>query len=360
MADVRLLHITKRFGATLAVDDVSLDVADGSFTTLLGPSGCGKTTTLRMIAGFFAPDAGDIVIGGTRVNDLPPHRRETAMVFQEYALFPHMTVFENVSYGLRMRGVAATELRRRVRDALELVGLTAVDDKFPSRLSGGQQQRVALARALVVRPQVLLLDEPLSNLDAKLRVRVRTEIRLLQQRLGITAVYVTHDQEEALAVSDRVAVMNRGRLQQVASPLEIYHRPQNRFVADFVGLANFIDAEGTGARRVRAGRHELTVGREVTGPVTLVLRPEAVQLLPQKSPDAVNVLPGRIEAMSFLGTLARYWVDVDGTRWIVDVPSPGDAMLSGEVYLEILPERIHILTERASSQSPQSPQSPQS
>jgi ABC-type Fe3+/spermidine/putrescine transport system ATPase subunit len=343
MADVRLLHITKRFGATLAVDDVSLDVADGSFTTLLGPSGCGKTTTLRMIAGFFAPDTGEIVIGGTRVNDVPPHRRETAMVFQEYALFPHMTVVENVSYGLRMRGVGAAERRRRVDDVLDLVGLTGVGDKFPARLSGGQQQRVALARALVVRPQVLLLDEPLSNLDAKLRVRVRTEIRLLQQRLGITAVYVTHDQEEALAVSDRVAVMNHGRLQQVGSPLEIYHRPQNRFVADFVGLANFVEAEGTGTGRVRAGRHELVVNGGVSGSVTLVLRPEAVQLRRVPPTDAANVLPGRIEAMSFLGTLARYWVDVDGSRWIVDVPSPGDEVLSGEVYLEIPPERIHIL-----------------
>ncbi len=347
MADVRLVRISKRFGSTLAVDDVSLEVADGSFTTLLGPSGCGKTTTLRMIAGFYAPDEGDILIGGERVNDLPPYRRQTAMVFQEYALFPHMTVFENVAYGLRMRGVEPVEARRRVSDALDLVGLVRVTDTFPSRLSGGQQQRVALARALVVRPQVLLLDEPLSNLDAKLRVRVRTEIRLLQQRLGITAVYVTHDQEEALAVSDRVAVMNRGRIQQVASPLEIYHRPQNRFVADFVGLANFVEADAAGPGRVRFGRHQLTVASSAAGPVTLVLRPEAVQLRRERPPGVDNVLAGRIAAMSFLGTLARYWVDVDGMRWIVDVPSPGDETMSGDVFLEVPPERIHILNAEA-------------
>ncbi|HEY3249271.1 MAG TPA: ABC transporter ATP-binding protein [bacterium] len=357
MADVRLSHITKQFGATLAVDDVSLEVADGSFTTLLGPSGCGKTTTLRMIAGFYRPDRGEILIGGDRVNDLPPYRRPTAMVFQEYALFPHMTVFENVAYGLRMRGVQASETRRRVGDALDLVGLVGVTDTFPSRLSGGQQQRVALARALVVQPQVLLLDEPLSNLDAKLRVRVRTEIRLLQQRLGITAVYVTHDQEEALAVSDRVAVMNHGRIQQVASPLEIYHRPQNRFVADFVGLANFVEAEAAGEGRVRMGRHLLTVSEPVAGPVTLVLRPEAVLLRSQPPAGASNVLAGHIAAMSFLGTLARYWVDVDGMRWIVDVPSPGADVLSGEVYLEIPPERIHILKAEASAPSSPSPPS---
>ena len=350
MADVRLVNITKRFGPMLAVDDVSLDVSDGSFTTLLGPSGCGKTTTLRIVAGFFQPDAGDVFIGRDRVNDLPPHRRRTAMVFQEYALFPHMTVFENVSYGLRMRAVPAAETHRRVSDVMELVGLPGVGEKFPSRLSGGQQQRVALARALVVEPEVLLLDEPLSNLDAKLRVRVRTEIRLLQQRLGITAVYVTHDQEEALAISDRVAVMNHGRIQQVGAPLEIYHRPQNRFVADFVGLANFIEAEGMGDGTVRAGGRILGIHGRAVGPVTLVLRPESVQMRRQLSAGA-NAVPGRVAAMSFLGTLARYWVDVDGTQWIVDVPSPGDDVLSGDVFLEIPPERIHVLPEGGRQQA---------
>jgi ABC-type Fe3+/spermidine/putrescine transport system ATPase subunit len=347
LADVRLVEVSKRFGTMTAVDRVSLHVPEGQFTTLLGPSGCGKTTTLRMIAGFYPPDNGDVFIGGTRVNDLPPYRRQTAMVFQEYALFPHMTVFENVAYGLRMRGVASSEVRRRVAAALALVGLSGVEGKFPARLSGGQQQRVALARALIVEPEVLLLDEPLSNLDAKLRVRVRTEIRLLQQQLGKTAIYVTHDQEEALAISDRIAVMEGGRIQQIGTPLEIYHHPANRFVADFVGLANFVDAERLGPTRVRAGDATLHVADRAgaAGPVTLVLRPEALRLHTRAPDGAVNLLPGRVTASSFLGTLARYWVEAAGLHWIVDVPSPGETVLSGEVFVEVPPERIHLLSE---------------
>ena len=346
MADVRLVNVSKRFGAMTAVDQVSLHVPEGGFMTLLGPSGCGKTTTLRMVAGFYPPDEGDIFIGGTRVNDLPPYRRQTAMVFQEYALFPHMTVFENVAYGLRMRGVPAPDIRRRVAGALALVGLSGVDAKFPARLSGGQQQRVALARALIVEPEVLLLDEPLSNLDAKLRVRVRTEIRQLQQQLGKTTIYVTHDQEEALAISDRIAVMEGGRIQQVGTPLEIYHHPANRFVADFVGLANFVDAERVAPGRVRAGAATLSVADSAGagGPVTLVLRPEALRLHARAPEGGVNVLPGRVTASSFLGTLARYWVDAADLHWIVDVPSPGESVLSGEVFVEVPPERIHLLS----------------
>jgi ABC-type Fe3+/spermidine/putrescine transport system ATPase subunit len=347
MADVRLVEVSKRFGAMTAVDRVSLHVPEGGFTTLLGPSGCGKTTTLRMVAGFYPPDEGDVFIGGTRVNDLPPYRRQTAMVFQEYALFPHMTVFENVAYGLRMRGVPTPEVRRRVSTALELVGLSGVDGKFPARLSGGQQQRVALARALIVEPEVLLLDEPLSNLDAKLRVRVRTEIRLLQQQLGKTAIYVTHDQEEALAISDRIAVMEGGRIQQVGTPLQIYHHPANRFVADFVGLANFVAAERTGPGRVRVAGRTFAVADEGagSGPVTMVLRPEALQLHGSRPDGGENVLVGRVRTASFLGTLARYWIDAEGLSWIVDVPSPGETMLSGEVFVEVPPARIHLLSE---------------
>src|SRR3990172_1637916 len=239
---VRLIEVTKRLGTHLAVDGVSLDVAEGTFMTLLGPSGCGKTTTLRMIAGFYSPDRGEIRIRDRVINDIPPHRRNTAMVFQEYALFPHMTVAENVGYGLRMRRVPRPEARRRVALVIELVGLSGQERKFPHQLSGGQQQRVALARALIVEPEVLLLDEPLSNLDAKLRVRVRTEIRELQQRLGKTTLYVTHDQEEALAISDQIAVMHNGRILQVGTPAEIYFHPANRFVSHFFVLANFIEA----------------------------------------------------------------------------------------------------------------------
>ncbi len=343
---VRLATVSKRFGVLVAVDRVSLEIAEGSFTTLLGPSGCRKTTILRMVAGFFRPDAGEIFLHGVRVTDIPAHRRNTAMVFQEYALFPHMTVGENVGYGLRMRHVTPQKAARRVTQILELVGLAGQERKFPHQLSGGQQQRVALARALVVEPEVLLLDEPLSNLDAKLRVRVRTEIRQLQQQLGKTVLYVTHDQEEALAISDRIAVMDRGRVQQIASPVEIYHRPANRFVADFVGLANFVDGDVTGPDmvRIRGTTLRAPLDGTVGGRVTLVLRPEAIRLH-QQMPQTVNVLPGRITVGSFLGTLARYWVQASGITWVVDVPAPGETVYSGDVFLEIPRDGIHILRE---------------
>jgi len=349
MAEVRLVDVSKNFGAHAAVEHVSLAAPDGCFFTLLGPSGGGKTTTLRIVAGFYPADRGDVYIGDTRVNDLPPYRRHTAMVFQEYALFPHMTVVENVAYGLRMRGVAAPQIRRRVADALALVGLTGVDDAFPSRLSGGQQQRVALARALVVEPEVLLLDEPLSSLDAKLRVRVRTELRGLQRQLGKTVLYVTHDQEEALAISDRIALIAGGRIQQVGTPVEIYHRPANRFVADFVGLANFIDAEVIGPQTVRAAGITMQTSEGVSGPNgaprrrVVVLRPEALHVHRERI-QGPNILPGHITASSFLGTLARYWVQAGGTTWVVDVPAPGEAvLLSGDIFLEIPRDGIHLL-----------------
>ncbi len=350
MAEVRLVDVSKNFGAHAAVERVSLEVPDGCFFTLLGPSGGGKTTTLRIVAGFYPADRGDVYIGATRVNDLPPYRRHTAMVFQEYALFPHMTVVENVAYGLRMRRIAAPQIRRRVADALALVGLAGVDNAFPSRLSGGQQQRVALARALVVEPEVLLLDEPLSSLDAKLRVRVRTELRALQRQLGKTVLYVTHDQEEALAISDRIALIAGGRIQQVGTPVEIYHRPANRFVADFVGLANFIDAEVIGPQTVRAaGITMQTSDGTASGPNdasrqrVVVLRPEALHLHRERIPGP-NVLPGHVTASSFLGTLARYWVDAGGMTWVVDVPAPGETvLLSGDIFLEVPRDGIHLL-----------------
>ncbi|MDR7544803.1 MAG: ABC transporter ATP-binding protein [Armatimonadota bacterium] len=342
---VRLRDVTKRLGTTLAVDHVSLDVAEGEFTTLLGPSGCGKTTTLRMIAGFYHPDSGDIFVRDQRVTDIPPHKRNTAMVFQEYALFPHMTVAENIGYGLKMRGIGDAEARRRIAAVAELVGLSGQEHKFPNQLSGGQQQRVAVARALVVEPEVLLLDEPLSNLDAKLRVRVRTELRALQQRLGKTTIYVTHDQEEALSISDRVAVMNQGRIVQVGTPREIYYHPVDWFVADFVGLANFVPVQVVASRRVRLGDLEFEVARATaTGPATLVVRPETVTL--SSSPSAVSGRPalrGRVKTSAFLGGLARYWVETMGMEWIVDQPAPGERMFDGEVYLALAPEHMHVL-----------------
>jgi ABC-type Fe3+/spermidine/putrescine transport system ATPase subunit len=343
---VRLIGVSKRLGTHQAVEEVSLDVAEGTFVTLLGPSGCGKTTTLRMIAGFYTPDQGEIRLRERVINDIPPHQRNTAMVFQEYALFPHMTVAENVGYGLRMRRTPRAEARRRVAQTLQLVGLAGQERKFPHQLSGGQQQRVALARALVVEPEVLLLDEPLSNLDAKLRVRVRTEIRQLQQRLGKTTLYVTHDQEEALAISDRIAVMQNGRILQVGTPAEIYLHPASRFVADFVGLANFVAAEVADAHRVRVGDLLVTVTQPIgaRGRVTLVVRPEMVRLVPLGA-AAQPALRGRIAATSFLGSLTRYWVAVDGAEWVVDVPAAGGEVLRGDVALLLPSDRIHVLAE---------------
>jgi ABC-type Fe3+/spermidine/putrescine transport system ATPase subunit len=344
---VRLDGVTKRLGATLAVDRVTLDVSEGSFTTLLGPSGCGKTTTLRMIAGFYVPDAGDIFVGDRRVTDIPPHRRNMAMVFQEYALFPHMTVAENVGYGLRMRGVDAGEMRRRVAAALDLVGLAAQERKFPNQLSGGQQQRVAVARALVVEPEVLLLDEPLSNLDAKLRVRVRTELRALQQQLGKTTIYVTHDQEEALSLSDRIAVMNQGRIVQIGTPREIYYRPVDRFVADFVGIANFVPVDVVGRGRVRLGELELPIeGASTPGAATLVVRPETLTLsAPSAGVAGRPALRGRVKASAFLGGLARYWIEALGMEWIADQAAPGDRLFTGEVSILLSPDRAHVLND---------------
>ncbi len=232
-------------GEVRAVDDVSVDIASGEFVTLLGPSGCGKTTTLRLIAGFEFPTYGDIVLDGKVINELPPNRRDMSMVFQSYAIFPHLNVYENIAYGLKIKKLSNQEIRRKVSDVLTLTELQGLENRAPNQLSGGQQQRVALARALVMEPKVLLFDEPLSNLDAKLRVLMRSEIRRIQQDLGITSVYVTHDQDEAMVLSDKIVVMNLGRIQQVDSAVEIYRRPHNRFVADFIGRANFLPVQIT-------------------------------------------------------------------------------------------------------------------
>ena len=226
-----------------AVDDVSIDIHQGQFVTLLGPSGCGKTTTLRLIAGFEFPTHGDILLDGKAVNELPPNRRDMAMVFQSYAIFPHLNVFENIAYGLKIKKLSSQEVKRKVSQVLTLTELQGLENRAPNQLSGGQQQRVALARALVMEPKVLLFDEPLSNLDAKLRVQMRSEIRRIQQELGITSVYVTHDQDEAMVLSDLIVIMHKGRIQQADTALEIYRRPNNRFVADFIGRANFLPVD---------------------------------------------------------------------------------------------------------------------
>ncbi len=358
MADVHveLAHVTKRFGGTTAVDDVSFTVPRGSFATLLGPSGCGKTTTLRTIAGFYDPDAGDIFIGGRRVNELPAHRRGTAMVFQDYALFPHMTVRDNVAYGLRLAGKSKTEIETRVRDTLAFVGLGGLGERWPNQLSGGQQQRVAVARALVIEPEVLLLDEPLSNLDAKLRAQLRLELRALQRRLGMTFVYVTHDQEEALSLSDWVAVMNAGRVEQAGTPWVIYYEPRTTFIADFVGAVNLVPATvrevSDSSVRVSVGSRELAARRPegvalgAGQSVQLCIRPESLSIT---APGAVvdgMTLPGSVARKAFLGNTMRYWVLVDGREWIVDQPDPGAAVpFERDVVLTIRPERVHLIED---------------
>ena len=320
MTRVELKGVTKRFEDVVAVDRVTLAVERGELFTLLGPSGCGKTTALRVIAGFELPDEGRVFFDSEDVTFRKPYERGCAMVFQNYALWPHMTVFDNVAYGLKVKGLPAPEVKKRVREVLELVGLEGLENRYPLQLSGGQQQRVALARALVVEPRVLLMDEPLSNLDAKLRLRMREELRRLQKRLGITTIYVTHDQEEAMSLSDRVAVMNRGRVLQVGTPLEVYSRPANLFVATFIGrssvLRGKVDGEENGLLRVatRGGLKLLGVPaapfREQEEVVAL-LRPEDVSLEPL--PKA-NVIEGVVEMTMFLGSYKQVRVDVEGDR----------------------------------------------
>ena len=284
---IEIQGVTKRFGAVTAVDRVDLTVADGELFTLLGPSGCGKTTLLRLLAGFYQPDAGTIRFGDRVVNGLPPYERRIGMVFQNYALWPHMTVADNIGYGLRLRKLPAPEVRERLRGrACGKVNLTGFEARYPGQLSGGQQQRVALARALVLNPDILLLDEPLSNLDAKIRIQVRAEIRRLQQELRITTIYVTHDQEEALSLSDRVAVMRDGHVLQVGPPKELYERPRTRFVADFVGTNNLVPGEvqGGGGRggdlvvSTALGPLRAVASGAVSGRCVLAVRPENVAL----------------------------------------------------------------------------------
>ncbi len=320
-AGIRLEGLTKRFehrvkGHVYAVRDVSLDVRSGELLTLLGPSGCGKTTTLRMIAGFERPDAGRVFIGERDVTGLLANQRNIGFVFQNYALFPHLSVYENVAYGLRVQKQAGREVAWAVAEVLELVGLQGYDRQFPHQLSGGEQQRVALARAIVIRPRVLLFDEPLSNLDARLRVHMRGEIQQLQKRLSITAVYVTHDQEEAMAISDRIAVMSQGSVVQEGTADDLYRHPASEFVAQFIGRTNLLSgrvlAVGPGGVEVEVGgRRVLVAGAAVVRlgeTVRLVVRPETIELKPAGAADG---LPATIEARTFLGEKVEYRVRVD-------------------------------------------------
>jgi putative spermidine/putrescine transport system ATP-binding protein len=302
MASVAMEHILKRYGDFAAVDDLSLAVENGEFLVLLGPSGCGKTTTLRILAGFIEPSGGIIRIGGKDVTAEPPYRRNIGLVFQNYALFPHLSVFENVAFGLRRRKAPAAEIDRRVAEALELVRLDAHGDRLPRQLSGGQQQRVAIARALVIRPDILLLDEPLSNLDAKLRLDVRGELRRLQRALGMTTIMVTHDQDEAMSVGDRLVVMDKGRVQQIGSPATLYGAPSSRFVASFIGRANFLSGQTSGVARqfVAASGLRLTIAHLGNGANTLMIRPERIEMSATR-PSGENVFAATIEDATFLG-----------------------------------------------------------
>jgi putative spermidine/putrescine transport system ATP-binding protein len=302
MARLDIDHLVKRYGDFHAVRDVSLSVADGEFLVLLGPSGCGKTTTLRMVAGFIEPSAGHVKLGGADVTELPPWKRNAGMVFQSYALFPHLTVAQNVAFGLEMRKLPKADIGKRVDEALALVRLSGYGARLPRQLSGGQQQRVALARALAIRPDVLLLDEPLSNLDAKLRQEVRVEIRELQKQLGLTTVMVTHDQEEALTMADRLVVMNEGIVHQVGSQRDLYERPADRFVAGFVGRSTFLGGkiEAPGRFRTDGGLAIACVGG-TPGTASLALRPERVEIAASALSGLDNALPGTVEFVSYLG-----------------------------------------------------------
>lgn len=341
---VRLTGLSKMLGPLKAVDRVSLDIPRGQITTLLGPSGCGKSTTLRLLAGLYQPDSGDITLDGESIVHLPPNKRRMTMVFQEYALFPHLTVAGNIGYGLRMRRTPANQAKARIGEMLELVGLSGAAEKYPHQLSGGQQQRVALARALAVDPEVLLLDEPLSNLDAKLRVRLREEIVRLQQVLGKTMVFVTHDQEEAMSISAQVAVMDTGRIAQVGPPEDIYARPATRYIAEFVGLANFIEADVVSPGRIEVAGQSIPVPTgDIAGKATLMVRPEALSIVGQNSRADGPVLRGRLLQRTFLGSMARYTVETPQGVMIVDDDAFKSRELDGEVTLALALDRLHLL-----------------
>ena len=349
---VRLDHISKIYKDPktgkdfYAVHDVALEIEPGSFVTLLGPSGCGKTTTLRMIAGFESPDEGEIYLGGEPINELTPNKRDTAMVFQSYALFPHYNVFDNVAYGLRLRKVPKEEIKERVTNILKLVELSDMEQRMTNQLSGGQQQRVALARALVVEPGVLLFDEPLSNLDAKLRVQMRTEIRRIQQALGITAIYVTHDQSEAMAISDNIILMKGGVIAQMGSPTEIYYHPNSEFVADFIGECNFLPCTVTGREggevvaEVYGHPVKVLSEKETTGKAEIVLRPEAIEIADQ------GQLPCKVELSCFMGSYQNYHVRVGDTLVKIADNCPigrKTYQVGDEAYISFRSECAHLL-----------------
>ena len=331
----------------LAVDNVNLTVSPGEFLTFLGPSGCGKTTTLRMIAGFEIPSSGQIIVDGSDITQVPANKRDMGFVFQNYALFPHMTIFENVAYGLRIRGLSGDALASKVREGLAMVGLGNAEQRYPNQLSGGEQQRVALARVLVLRPKILLMDEPLSNLDAKLRVEMRSVIRHTQKSVGITTVYVTHDQEEAMAISDRIAVMKDGVIQHVGTPRDIYQRPKNVFVATFIGRTNIVNAHvKDGIITFADGYHEHidALDKAAEQDVRCSIRPEEFIICK----DGTDGIHGTVQECTYLGLNTHYTIDTDqgDSVEIVEESSIGEGLKKGEkVLLKVKKEKINVFTK---------------
>ena len=337
---IELKAISKEFNGEQVLSEISLDIHDNEFVTLLGPSGCGKTTTLRIIAGFETPDSGDVLFDGKRINDLPPYKRELNTVFQKYALFPHLNVFENVAFGLRQKKLPEKEITERVKDALKMVNLAGFERRNVEKLSGGQQQRVAIARALVNRPKVLLLDEPLGALDLKLRKDMQNELKNIQHMTGITFIFVTHDQEEALSMSDTVVVMANGKIQQIGSPTDIYNEPINAFVADFIGESNIVDGIMTADYKARFAGHTfecLDKGFAKNEPVDIVVRPEDVDVVAVEK----GMLSGEVTSVTFKGVYYEIIVDINGFKWMIqstDYVAPGD-----KIGLYIEPDAIHVM-----------------
>ena len=355
MAAITVERLAKRFGAVTALQSLDIEIRAGEFFTLLGPSGCGKTTLLRIVAGFERQNEGDLLIGGKVANDVPAHQRDMGMVFQNYAIFPHMSVFDNVAYGLRQRKVRKQDIQSRVTDALALVRLEGYGQRFPDQLSGGQKQRVVLARALVIEPQVLLMDEPLSALDAKVRVGLRRDIRLVQQKLGITTLYVTHDQEEALVVSDRIMVMEMGEVRQLGSPREIYENPQNLFTATFIGTSNLLEGHVSEPGIVQLEGAALPVPGLAAAPGTAIkvaLRPEHLWIIADhEPPEGLVILDGEVELVSYMGSQSRLQVTTRPTGAVLEVESPSDATASAlalgrHIRLGIKPEVAYFFDAR--------------
>ena len=337
---IRLRGVSKAFDGETILDNISLDIHDKEFVTLLGPSGCGKTTTLRIIGGFETPDSGEVFFDGKEISDLPPYRRLVNTVFQKYALFPHLNVYENVAFGLRLKKLPEAEIREKVQEMLAMVKLKGFERRRVTTLSGGQQQRVAIARALVNHPRVLLLDEPLGALDLKLRKDMQTELKAIQRATGITFIYVTHDQEEALSMSDVVVVMANGKIQQIGSPVDIYNEPENAFVADFIGESNILDGYMLSDNRVKFAGHTFDCvdgGFRKNEPVDVVVRPEDVDVVPVET----GMLTGVVSAVTFKGDYYEIIVDVGGFKWMLetsDYVAP-DATIG----LSIEPEAIHVM-----------------